>query len=290
MRLLFVHAHPDDEFLWTGVSIAHHVAAGDEVHVLTMTAGEEGEVIPADLAHLELPAGEERDPEGADPLAVVRHAELAAAMDVMGVASWTLLEGYRDSGMVGTASARHPRAFASAPVEEVATEVAALIERLGCDVVVTYDERGGYGHPDHIQTHRVTVAAVRELASPPRLFAVLTPRSWAVEDRAWAAAVPADRLEEWGVVPPPEPYAPELSVADDTVVTHATVDPGAVAVQARALACHRTQVRVLADDAYCLSNDVLARLSGREGFVEIDPADGRTVAGSGARRTGLEGR
>ena len=90
-RLLFVHAHPDDESLWTGVALAHHVAAGDEVHVLTCTLGEEGEVIPDDLKHLELPAGEARDPDAADPLAEVRRDELRAAMGAMAVTSSVVL-------------------------------------------------------------------------------------------------------------------------------------------------------------------------------------------------------
>ncbi|KNX39177.1 hypothetical protein VV01_03930 [Luteipulveratus halotolerans] len=288
--MLFVHAHPDDESLWTGVSIAHHVAAGDEVHVLTMTAGEEGEVIPAELKHLELPAGQERDPEQGSDLAGVRRDELAAAMDVMGVASWTLHEGYRDSGMVGTLSARHPRAFVSVPVDEAAAVVRAHVERCAADVVVTYDERGGYGHPDHIQTHRATVVAVREMPSPPRLFAALTPRSWAADDRAATAGVAPDVRHGWGVTLAPEPYAPELSVAPDEVVTHEVVDLAARRRQAAALQHHATQVRVLDEEFYALSNDVLARLSGREGFVELDPRDGRTVAGSGRPRRGLEGR
>ena len=82
-RLLFAHAHPDDESLWTGVTMAHHVARGDEVHVLTCTLGEEGEVIPDDLKHLELPAGSARPDDVADELAPVRREELRRAMTAM---------------------------------------------------------------------------------------------------------------------------------------------------------------------------------------------------------------
>ena len=166
----------------------------------------------------------------------------------------------------------------------------AHIERCAADVVVTYDANGGYGHPDHIQTHRATVAAVREMRSAPRLFAVLTPRSWAVEDRAATAGVPRDVRREWGVTLAPEPYAPELSVAADDLVTHEVVDVSARRRQAAALQHHATQVRVLGEEFYALSNDVLARLPGREGFVELDPRDGQPLAGSGGPRTGLEGR
>ena len=108
-RLLFVHAHPDDETLATGVAIAHHVASGDDVHVLTCTLGEEGEVIPPHLAHLEGADG--------DPLAPHRAEELRAAMEVLGVTHHLLgAEGghgvptYRDSGMAGSPAAAHPRA------------------------------------------------------------------------------------------------------------------------------------------------------------------------------------
>lgn len=274
LRVVAVHAHPDDETLATGVVLAHHVARGDVVHVITCTLGEEGEVIPADLAHL----------EGDPALAPHRAGELDRAMVELGVGHSYLAAGsgrvtaprWRDSGMAGSEAAAHPRAFAGAPVAEAAD---LLAERLGIllpDLVLTYDAQGGYGHPDHIQTHRVTVAAVALLpeAVRPRLYAVLTPRSWAVEDRAWLAEhVPTGN----GLTVPgaADPFPP--SVVDDTLVTHAVLDPTVVADQVRALREHPTQVTVM-DDAgepyYALSNDIAARLPGREGFAEIDPETG----------------
>ena len=294
-RLLFVHAHPDDESLWTGVALAHHVAAGDEVHVLTCTLGEEGEVIPDDLKHLELPAGEARDPDAADPLAEVRRDELRAAMEAMAVTSSVVLgdgefrrlsgresaPAFRDSGMAGTPSAAHPRAFASCDIDAVAADVAAYVDALAPDVVVTYDEQGGYGHPDHIRTHEVTVAAVAASQTQPQLFITLTPRSWAVEDRAWLHAMCSPQfLEETGFLVPSAdgPFPP--SVAEDAEVTHAVVDEQAVTAQIRALRAHRTQVTV-ADEVYALSNDIAARLSGREGYARYD-AEARARVGVAA--------
>jgi len=269
-RLLFVHAHPDDETLATGVAIAHHVARGDDVHVLTCTLGEEGEVIPARLAHLEGAPG--------DPLAAHRREELRGAMEVLGVTHHLLgaagdgaPPAYRDSGMAGSPAAAHPRAWAGADLADAAAAVRAVLDDVRPDVVVTYDATGGYGHPDHVRTHDATCRAVASSADAPVLYAVLTPLSWAVEDRQWLAEhVPADR----GLVVPgdDDPFA--SSVVPDPVVTHAVVDPSVVPLQARALLSHETQV-VVGDGWYALSNHVVSRLAGREGYARLDAATGR---------------
>jgi N-acetyl-1-D-myo-inositol-2-amino-2-deoxy-alpha-D-glucopyranoside deacetylase len=272
-RLLFVHAHPDDETLATGVAIAHHVARGDDVHVLTCTLGEEGEVIPAHLAHLEGADG--------DPLAAHRAAELRAAMAVLGVTHHLLgAEGpggapaYRDSGMAGSPAAAHPRAWAGVDLAEAAAAVRAVVDDVRPDVVVTYDVTGGYRHPDHVRTHEATCRAVAGSADPPVVYAVYTPLSWAVEDQLWLAEhVPPQR----GLVVPrvEDPYP--SSVVPDEVVTHRVVDPSVVPVQVRALGFHETQV-VVGDGWYALSNDVVSRLAGREGYARVDAATGRPVS------------
>jgi N-acetyl-1-D-myo-inositol-2-amino-2-deoxy-alpha-D-glucopyranoside deacetylase len=284
-RLLFVHAHPDDESLATGLAMAHHVAAGDEVHLLTCTLGEEGEVIPPELRHL----AADRE----DRLGPHRRGELRAAMAELGVRHRVLgedeasgrLSRWRDSGMAGTPSAERPDAFARADVDEVAALVRAAVREVGPDVVVTYDREGGYRHPDHVQTHRVTCAALAGLDDPPPLFAVLTPRSWAEEDRAWLAEH-TDPATGWTVPAPDDPFPP--NVRPDGEVTHEVVDPGARAAQQAALRHHRTQV-TLADGYYALSNDISARLAGREGFARLDPSTGRTLAGPGGPRRALVG-
>jgi N-acetyl-1-D-myo-inositol-2-amino-2-deoxy-alpha-D-glucopyranoside deacetylase len=258
IRLLAVHAHPDDETLATGVALAHHRLLGDEVHVVTCTLGEEGEVIPPELGHL----------EGSDQLASHRREELAGAMATLGVHHHYLggdPPRWRDSGMAGSPAYDDPRAFAGADVAEAASVLASLVEEVRPDVVLTYDPEGGYGHPDHIQTHRVTVAAVSAVPADrrPALFTVLTPQSWAREDRAWLAThVPADR----GVtVPRPDDPFPPSVVPDDSVL-HRLVAPEAVSLRDRALRHHRTQVTVH-DGWFTLSNDIAARLPAREGYA-----------------------
>jgi N-acetyl-1-D-myo-inositol-2-amino-2-deoxy-alpha-D-glucopyranoside deacetylase len=163
-----------------------------------------------------------------------------------------------------------------------------VVRRLGPALVVTYDREGGYRHPDHIQTHRVTCAAVAGLpdAQRPALYAVLTPRSWAREDREWLAAHPTE--PGWALPDPDGDYPP--SVVEDGLVTHELVAPALVEVQAQALREHRTQVTVAPDGStYALSNDIAARLSGREGFARLDPVTGELAAPAqaGPRQTVL---
>ena len=278
-RLLFVHAHPDDEVLATGLTMASYASRHHQVHLLTCTLGEEGEVIPPALAHL----GADHD----DALGPWRREELRAAMSVLGVAHSVLGEDpqrgvasrYRDSGMAGTASAEHPDAFVRADPSEAAEMVAAHIRAVRPDVVVTYDEHGGYAHPDHIHTHRVTMAALSMLAAEaagapvPLAFCILTPASWAAQDRAWLhghVVTGPDTL----VPARDDPFPP--SVVPDETVTHLVEEPTLVETQSLALARHATQV-VVRDGYYTLSNHVVSRLSGREGFARFDPVAGRLV-------------
>lgn len=283
-RLLFVHAHPDDETLATGVAILHHVARGDDVHVLTCTLGEEGEVIPSDLAHLEGAEG--------DPLAAHRRDELAGAVSVLGVTHHYLgavtdgdQPAYRDSGMVGSAAFEHPRAFASSDFLEVAALMRSTIGAISPDVVVTYDSEGGYGHPDHIRVHDAVRASLAEDPSAAMLFVTLTPRSWVIQDREWLAAhLPED--SPYAVPSPTDPVAP--SVVDDDIVTHEVSDPATVSRQQEALRHHATQV-VVGDGWFALSNDIAARLAGREGYAVMDPSSGDLLPGDGGLRRGLAG-
>ena len=283
-RVLAIHAHPDDELLATGVTLAHFVGRGAEVHVLTCTLGEQGEVIPADLRH----HAADRD----DTLGPYRREELRAAMAEVGVRSHVLgedpaggvLSRYRDSGMAGSPSAADPRAFVQADLDEAAALVAQVITEVRPDLILTYDSRGGYEHPDHIQTHRVTCRAVASLAAPPPLLAVYTPRSWAEEDRAWLHANAATTPPGWTV--PHGDYP--ASVVPDEVVTYEVIDPDAVPLQARGVRHHRTQV-VVHPPRYALSNGIAALFTGREGFAEIDPQTSEPIPG-GPRRSLSEWR
>ena len=294
-RLLFVHAHPDDETLATGLTMAGYASRHHDVHLLTCTLGEEGEVIPPALAHL----GADRD----DTLGAWRREELRAAMSILGVKHSILGEDpargvasrYRDSGMAGTASAERPEAFVRADRDEATAMVAAHIRAVRPDVVVTYDEQGGYGHPDHIQTHRLTMSALSVLGAEadaggvaaPVAFCILTPASWAMQDRVWLRDTLLDSSGVSAgsncVVPQQdEPYPP--SVVPDEIVTHVVEEPALVELQSRALAKHATQVRVY-EGYYALSNHIAGRLGGREGFARFDPVAGHLVsAPSGAPR------
>jgi N-acetyl-1-D-myo-inositol-2-amino-2-deoxy-alpha-D-glucopyranoside deacetylase len=153
-RLLLVHAHPDDETIGTGATMAKYVQAGAQVTLVTCTLGEEGEVLVPELVHLAADAE--------DRLGQHRIDELAAAMKVLGVTDHRFLGGpgrWRDSGMMGTPANDRPGCFWQADLDEAARELVSVIREVRPHVVITYDDNGGYGHPDHIQAHRVTLAA-----------------------------------------------------------------------------------------------------------------------------------
>jgi N-acetyl-1-D-myo-inositol-2-amino-2-deoxy-alpha-D-glucopyranoside deacetylase len=160
-RLLLVHAHPDDESIGTGATMAKYAAEGAHVTLVTCTLGELGEIIPPGLAAL----AADRD----DQLGGYRIGELNAACQALGVTDHRFLGGlgrWRDSGMIGTPGNDDPRAFWQADMAEAATALAAVIREVRPQVIVTYDDDGFYGHPDHIQAHRVTWRAFQLAADP----------------------------------------------------------------------------------------------------------------------------
>jgi N-acetyl-1-D-myo-inositol-2-amino-2-deoxy-alpha-D-glucopyranoside deacetylase len=162
--IVFVHAHPDDETVNNGATMAKYAAEGHRVTLVTCTLGEEGEILVPGLAHL-LADREDR-------LGGHRERELAAAMKALGVADHRFLGGprrYRDSGMLDTPSNDKPGAFWRADMDAAAAELAEVLRDVRPDVLVTYDEFGGYGHPDHIQAHRVAMRAV-DLAADASLL------------------------------------------------------------------------------------------------------------------------
>jgi N-acetyl-1-D-myo-inositol-2-amino-2-deoxy-alpha-D-glucopyranoside deacetylase len=155
VSVLAVRPHPDDECTGTGGITAYYADRGVPVGVLTCTLGEEGEIHDPDL-----------DPDEARPrLADIRHRELERSCRVLGVSELRLL-GYRDSGMEGTDANHHPDAFWNAPLDEAGGRVAAVIRELRPQVVITENERGTYGHPDHVKCHTAAVRGV-ELAADP---------------------------------------------------------------------------------------------------------------------------
>ena len=159
-RLLLVHAHPDDETINNGVTMAKYAASGAQVTLVTCTRGEEGEVLVTELANL----ASDKD----DKLGEHREIELKDAMAQLGINDFRFLgapsKKWRDSGMMGTPANDRDDVFWQADLDEASNELVKIILEIKPQVLITYDEFGGYGHPDHIKAHRVAMRAA-ELAA-----------------------------------------------------------------------------------------------------------------------------
>jgi N-acetyl-1-D-myo-inositol-2-amino-2-deoxy-alpha-D-glucopyranoside deacetylase len=171
-RLLLVHAHPDDESIGTGATMARYAARGARVTLVTCTLGELGEIIPPALAHLAEGDGSR--------LGEYRIGELAAACAELGVTDHRFLGGpgrWRDSGMMGTAANEDPRCFWRADADQAAQALLDVIGEVRPQVLVTYDANGFYGHPDHIQAHRVAWRAFQQAGAsgPAKFYATAAP-------------------------------------------------------------------------------------------------------------------
>ncbi|NHD17919.1 MULTISPECIES: N-acetyl-1-D-myo-inositol-2-amino-2-deoxy-alpha-D-glucopyranoside deacetylase [unclassified Actinopolyspora] len=269
-RLLLVHAHPDDETLWTGGTIARYAAAGVHVTLVTCTLGEEGEVIPAELRGL--------DSSAADQLGGYRIGELNEACAALGVSDQRFLGGaghWRDSGMVWqehgktavAAPETHPRALVAGDVGAQATQLEEILREVEPQVVVTYAADGGYGHPDHVRAHRITVEAVERVPAVRRLF-YATPSAAAVRDGI-------DRLAMTEGMPFTLPGADELPAVDDTVISTVVDVSDGLPAKFDALRAHRTQVRLWTEEwdggggaaAYALSNGIGQPVVSTEHYV-----------------------
>ena len=154
-RILLVHAHPDDETINNGATMALYADRGAQVTLVTCTRGEEGEVLVPSLSHL---ASNQQDQLGAH-----REIELADAMKSLGISDHRFLGApttkFRDSGMMGTEPNQRPDVFWQADVDTTAQILVQIIDEIKPHILITYDEIGGYGHPDHIQAHRVAMRA-----------------------------------------------------------------------------------------------------------------------------------
>ena len=179
-RLLLVHAHPDDECIATGATMARYAAQGAHVTLVTCTLGEEGEVLLPELEHLAV--------DREDRLGQHRQGELGAAMARLGVTDWRLLGGpgrFRDSGMLGTPANQRPDCLWRTDLLVAAGELVSIVREVRPQVVVTYDDFGGYGHPDHIAAHRITHYAIA-LAESATFRPDLGP-AWSVAKAYWTA-------------------------------------------------------------------------------------------------------
>jgi len=263
-RLLLVHAHPDDETIGSGATMARYVAAGAQVTLVTCTLGEEGEILTPELSHLAA--------DKSDELGEHRITELAAAMAELGVTDWRLLGGphaFRDSGMVGTPPNDREDCFWRADLLEAAKHLVTIIRETRPQVLVTYDDFGGYGHPDHIQAHRVATYA-RDLAAAAS-FATELGEPWLIEKVYWTAfPVSVMRAgiemlkaagEETGFAaqdPDDIPFA-----CPDELVTTA-IDGSEFADQKmRALRAHATQIST-EEGFFALSNNMGSQVMGTE--------------------------
>ncbi|MCI0583604.1 MAG: PIG-L family deacetylase [Chloroflexi bacterium] len=155
LTLMTVHAHPDDETIGTGGLMAKSVAAGHRVVLVTGTRGEQGEIV---VPEMDTPDNHRR-------LGELRAAELEAAMADLGVTEWENL-GYQDSDMMGRVGNLDPRSFWQADIDEAAGRLTWLVRSYRPDVITTYNDYGGYGHPDHIRTHDVAVRAFARAGDP----------------------------------------------------------------------------------------------------------------------------
>ncbi|NES16281.1 MULTISPECIES: PIG-L family deacetylase [Micromonospora] len=257
LTLMAVHAHPDDEATSTGGVLARYAAEGITTVLVTCTDGRCGDG----------PGGVKPGDPGHDPQAVVamRQAELTASCAALKVTHLETLD-YADSGMMGWAANDAPGAFWNTPVAEAADRLAELIRRYRPDVVVTYDENGFYGHPDHIQAHRITMAAVERTDIPAKVYWTTVPRS-AFQEFGRV-------MKEIGVeFPEPDESSemPELGLPDDEITTW--VDIGAYGGQKfESLAAHASQ----AENIFFLQlgQERFTELMGVETFVRVRDTTG----------------
>ena len=221
-RAVFVHAHPDDEAITTGGTIADLARRGADVTVVTCTLGEEGEVIGETYQHLVA--------DEADQLGGFRIGELAASLRALG-ARGEFLGGagrFRDSGMAGSPAHQNPRAFVNNT--DVATDLlVSLFERIRPHAVVTYDANGGYGHPDHIQAHRITHAAATRAEVPRVLHTVRLAHET-------NAALPAAAPAGWRL-----PQPGELDGVDEADLS-IVLDDATYAAKTSSMQAHATQL------------------------------------------------
>lgn len=279
-RVLFVHAHPDDETIGTGATMAKYAAEGAHVCLVTCTLGDEGEVIPEELRHLA------SDKE--DRLGQFRIGELSRACAALGVTDQRFLGGagrWRDSGMMGVATNEHPRCFWRADLDEAAANLVRIIREVRPQVAVTYDDRGYYGHPDHIQAHRVTRRAM-ELAADPafgagepwqvtKFYVTAMPRTVL----ARSIAVMRDSKHPFERVSSLDELAYGVPDAQVTTVVDAREH---LPAKLTALRAHRTQI-VVADEEqgpfFALSNNVGQQAFGAEYYTLIEGELGEVAAG-----------
>lgn len=243
---VFFHAHPDDEAIATGGTMAKMASEGHRVILVTATRGELGEVPPGML-------------EDGEELADLRKLELDRACKALGVSRMEFL-GYRDSGMLGEETNKDPVSFWQADLEEASRRLASILEEEHAEVLTTYDEHGGYGHPDHIQVHRVGVRAA-EIAGTPRVFLATMNR-----DRVRELM---DNAAELGVEPPDQDGMDFDTFGEPAARITTAVDvSGFLDSKKLAMQAHESQI---SESSFFLSmpDEAFAAIWGTEWFIRL---------------------
>ena len=246
--IVCVHAHPDDEAIQTGGTMARAAAEGHRVVLVVATRGEHGEIAPGVLA------------EG-EQLGLRRIAEVTDAAATLGVHRVEFL-GYVDSGMIGTPENDGPYCFWRADVDAAARRLAAILVEEDADVITIYDDHGGYGHPDHIQVHRVGRRAA-EFAGTPRCFEATMNRD-AIREQVRVASEAMSETEREQL---PDMDGEESFGTPEALITHAVDVSAFVEAKRAALRCHPTQIP---DDHFflALDDELFATAFGVEWFIE----------------------
>lgn len=237
LTLMAVHAHPDDEAIGTGGMFARYAAEGVHTVLVTCTLGEEGEIVDADLD----------TPQNHAHLADIRREELRSAVAQLGIEHLEVLP-YRDSGMIGTPSNEHPESFAQADLHEATARLVRLVRQYRPQVLLSYNEQGGYGHPDHLMAHKITMAtwdAAGDATQFPDAGAPWTPlKLYYVSFRRALWLKTWTTMHERGLPTPMDvpDFDPQRYVDDPRVSTTLDVKPF-LPQKVAALRAHRTQIR-----------------------------------------------
>jgi len=260
-RLLLVHAHPDDETINNGVTMAKYAASGAQVTLVTCTRGEEGEVLVTELANL----ASDKD----DKLGEHREIELKDAMVQLGINDFRFLgtpnKKWRDSGMMGTPQNERGDVFWQADLDEASLELVNIILEIKPQVLITYDEFGGYGHPDHIKAHRVAMRAT-ELAAE---------QGWQVSKIYWntmprsVIQMGIEKMKEVGSDFFGAESADDLPFAKpDELVSTVVNAPEYVPAKLAAMKAHATQISV-DGPFFALSNNLGLSVWGDEYYTLV---------------------
>ncbi|CAB4585935.1 unannotated protein [freshwater metagenome] len=258
-RALLVHAHPDDETINNGTTMAMYSALGAQITLVTCTRGEEGEVLVPGLSHL---ASSEKDQLGDH-----REIELAAAMKILGVSDHRFLGNknikFRDSGMMGTEPNNRPDVFWQADLESAADLLVKVIHEIKPHILITYDEIGGYGHPDHIQAHRVAMRACEKASE------------WQVKKIYWNTipksliAKGIEEMKKTGSSFFGAESVDDLPFAkDDSLVTTLIDGSEYVDLKMEAMKAHETQIS-LDGPFFALSNNLGQQIWGQEFYTLV---------------------